>query len=680
MREKSRFWVYGVRLKATALVAFTLGFAPLAHGGQPPANDDFANRSILSGQAVLVSTYNTNATAEVGEPSLGNYSSAHSLWWSWTSPYTGTANFSTYGSDGTLTTAVFVGGALASLSEVGLAPGLSWYDHQPLSSFSQLRRGDSVNVSVQNGQTYQIRVSASESAPSLGRVILGINQPPVIISEAVVKGSVGHPVSYQISATNSPMEYGANDLPPGLAYNSFTGIISGTPVSAGTSDVLVTATNAGGTGKAKVRFQIADFVAPSPVPPEFTSGAATVSGAVGRGLDTWFYFGADVTQVSSDTLPPGLSLTFNSGPPSDAYISGDPTQAGLFQVPIHITNAQGTVDASLTFRIGQTPPLPVMDCSAVAYGQVGTSFSYFFSGINMSDGTYTVGPLPDGLRAVGSTISGIPTGTGTFEVPVSATNAAGTATGTLTIVITPVVAPPPTMTPPVFVNMNAALGSAGQAFSYYATSNALAQYSATGLPAGLTIDPATGLISGSATTSGTYDVIIQATNSFGTTTTPITLVFQTPNTFVYSGPAMENAVVGTFYDHTLSAGNIANVFPGTDSYPTQSLDSADLPPGLTYTSQPPYGGYISGTPTVPGVYRIPFSSTNADRTIHATFTLVVIDKPYQAPVVTSAASAQGAVGTNLDYYASASNLPENFSANDLPPGLSIDVHRRSDGH
>jgi hypothetical protein len=71
---------------------------------------------------------------------------------------------------------------------------------------------------------------------------------PVITSSAAAGGTVGTAFSYQITATNAPTSFGATGLPAGLAVNTQSGLISGTPTSAGTSTVTLSATNSGGTG------------------------------------------------------------------------------------------------------------------------------------------------------------------------------------------------------------------------------------------------------------------------------------------------------------------------------------------------------------------------------------------------------------------------------------------------
>jgi Bacterial Ig domain len=54
-----------------------------------PANDDFADRAILTGSNIVVIASNGGATTEPGEPSHAGTPPNHSLWWSWTAPANG---------------------------------------------------------------------------------------------------------------------------------------------------------------------------------------------------------------------------------------------------------------------------------------------------------------------------------------------------------------------------------------------------------------------------------------------------------------------------------------------------------------------------------------------------------------------------------------------------------------
>lgn len=76
----------------------------------------------------------------------------------------------------------------------------------------------------------------------------GTTAAPTVNSAATATGTVGSAFSYQIAATNSPTSYNATGLPAGLSVNTGTGVISGTPTQAGTSNVTLSAANTGGTG------------------------------------------------------------------------------------------------------------------------------------------------------------------------------------------------------------------------------------------------------------------------------------------------------------------------------------------------------------------------------------------------------------------------------------------------
>ncbi|MEI9935155.1 MAG: carbohydrate-binding domain-containing protein [Ferruginibacter sp.] len=71
----------------------------------------------------------------------------------------------------------------------------------------------------------------------------------------------------------------------------------------------------------------------------------------------------------------------------------------------------------------------------------------------------------------------------------------------------------------------------GSAFTYTTTaSNNPASYSATNLPAGLSINTTTGVISGIAASMGTANVTINATNATGTGTAALSLTFNASTT------------------------------------------------------------------------------------------------------------------------------------------------------
>jgi type VI secretion system secreted protein VgrG len=73
---------------------------------------------------------------------------------------------------------------------------------------------------------------------------------PQITSARAITGVAGSPFSYQIASRTTPTKYYATGLPNGLSVVSATGEIRGVPSAAGTTEVLISAENAGGNGPA----------------------------------------------------------------------------------------------------------------------------------------------------------------------------------------------------------------------------------------------------------------------------------------------------------------------------------------------------------------------------------------------------------------------------------------------
>jgi hypothetical protein len=117
-------------------------------------------------------------------------------------------------------------------------------------------------------------------------------------------------------------------------------------------------------------------------------------------------------------------------------------------------------------------------------------------------------------------------------------------------------------------------------------------YKASGLPAGLSINATTGVISGTATTAGTSSVTVTGTDSTGPTgsATYTWNVGTTSNTVTVTNPGSQTGTVGTAASLQIAA---------TDSASGQTLtySATGLPAGLSISSST---GLISGTPTTAG--------------------------------------------------------------------------------
>lgn len=181
----------------------------------------------------------------------------------------------------------------------------------------------------------------------------------------------------------------------------------------------------------------------------------------------------------------------------------------------------GTQHSLALARLEPGTPLPTFVSPPFALGVRGQPFHYRIQARN-SPTSFAATGLPSGLtlNSVSGVISGTPTAGGNFQVNVSATNASGTSQKTLPITINLAV--------PVVTSAASLVVNAGNGFTHQVTvSNGAATYSASGLPSGLTINPATGVISGTARAQGVFAVTIQATNGEGSGTQTLTLNVKT---------------------------------------------------------------------------------------------------------------------------------------------------------
>jgi uncharacterized delta-60 repeat protein len=117
-----------------------------------------------------------------------------------------------------------------------------------------------------------------------------------------------------------------------------------------------------------------------------------------------------------------------------------------------------------------------------------------------------------------------------------------------------------TLPVPVVNSPAEATGAPGTAFSFVVTATQSPQsFSASGLPPGLSINAATGVISGTPTTSGSYFVTVTATNSAGFSQSTLTILISTAGTSPFSPSS------------TSSANRLLNLSSRADLTGTQNL-------------------------------------------------------------------------------------------------------------
>lgn len=152
--------------------------------------------------------------------------------------------------------------------------------------------------------------------------------------------TVGTAVSLQIQASDSAsgqtLTFSATGLPAGLSISSSTGLISGTPTTAGTSSSTVTATDTtGASGSASFSWKVNSNVNTVTVTNP-GSQTSTVGTAVSLQIHASDSAGGQTLTYSATALPAGLSISGSTG-----LISGTPTTAGTSSSTVTATDTTG---------------------------------------------------------------------------------------------------------------------------------------------------------------------------------------------------------------------------------------------------------------------------------------------------------------------------------------------------
>lgn len=426
-------------------------------------------------------------------------------------------------------------------------------------SFNAVGLPAGLNVNLETGVisgtptnvgTFNVAIAAANPFGRDSRVLaLSVNphpQQPAITSPLTASVNAGVPFYYAITATNWPTAYNATGLPPGLSVNLTTGSISGTPTVPGVFNVTLAAANNYGTDTRTLVLTVG-----LPSAPAITS-PLTASGQVGTFFSYSITANNAPTAFNATGLPLGLSVNQSTG-----TISGTPTVPGTYGVTIAAANYGGRDAKTLTLTVANQPA-PSIYSATTAAAVTGVNFSYTIAATNNPTSFNALG-LPPGLaiNTSNGNISGKPTTPGTYAVSIAAANYGGRDAKTLTITVS--AAPPPVITSTL-----TAAAETGKPFSYTiaATNNPIA-FNALGLPAGLTVNTTTGVISGTPSTVGTFNVELAAANYSATDrkTLVLTIVEGPPlnDSFANAislGSALSGTTLGTNVNATSESGEI----------------------------------------------------------------------------------------------------------------------------
>ena len=257
--------------------------------------------------------------------------------------------------------------------------------------------------------------------------------------ESTSPGTNGMPYSLQLTASvggDKTWTISGGTLPPGLAINATTGLISGTPTASGQFDFQVLAKmNADARSDTKaLGIVVRDQLAVTGTDPFTAARRATGEVSVpfdslltatgGNGTYTW--------SLTSGALPPGLVIT-------NGAISGTPTTAGVYPFTATVTDTEGRV-ANYPARIQIASKLAV----STLLLRPARQGLYYQGKVNTVGGVppriwrIVRGPLPRGIRfdRTAGLLFGIPTRPGRYRVTFEATDALGVkAKKTLSVVV-----------------------------------------------------------------------------------------------------------------------------------------------------------------------------------------------------------------------------------------------------
>ncbi|WP_256788232.1 putative Ig domain-containing protein [Frankia sp. AvcI1] len=289
------------------------------------------------------------------------------------------------------------------------------------------------------GTTYTFRVAAINAAgtgpQSAASSAVTINASPGLALPAPPLGEVGAAYTDQFTVTGgtSPFTWSisSGSLPPGLILNATSGLVSGTPTTAGSYPFTVRVVDAGGQAATQgLTISIASPpTLPFPPPPAGEVGVTysnqlTVSG--GTSPFVW--------SVSAGALPQGVTLGSSTG-----LLSGTPTVAGTASFVVRVVDAFGqTATNSVNLAIAARPTLAFPPPPA---GQVGVAYSNTLAvtgGTGPFAWSVSAGSLPPGLTLNASTgvLSGTPTTAGSTPFTVQVSDAFGvTATQAVTFTV-----------------------------------------------------------------------------------------------------------------------------------------------------------------------------------------------------------------------------------------------------
>jgi len=382
-------------------------------------------------------------------------------------------------------------------------------------------------------------------------------------------------------------------LPPGLTLSGNQ--ITGTPTVAGTYSFTITLTDGASTkATANYTLNVTSVTITTTALKQWTQGVEYSNGVVQKLAGTTTSATQLTWSVVGGNLPQGITLA------ADGTLSGVPTQAGTFSFTVKATDGAGQSSVKV-LSIAINPPPAILNTTLPA-GSIGATYNQT---ISRNGGTAPLawavqsGSLPPGLSldSTAGVISGVPSSSGTSSFTIQATDSTGKSVSqNLSITINSTL---------LVTTSSLPLATIGSAYSQtLAATGGRVPYTwsitSGALPAGLSLNANSGVISGTPTAAGKYDFIVTVSDADAITATSTLSITATTssvlntatitggsgtlasiNNVALSDPLLAIGAKPTNFNPTSALDIVVNSVPSGGTV-TLSLDFATLPPNPVF--------------------------------------------------------------------------------------------------
>ncbi len=412
--------------------------------------------------------------------------------------------------------------------ELGIVPESGWLPTLPTPG--------TAHVTVAPGQT-----AGNENFGVIAEI--APEEPPVVGPTVNLTATAGVPLSYQVVASSPegyPLTYSVDYGPyPDITIDPETGVLTWTPSQVGPVAAfwVRVADDQGGSATEQINITVNGQATP-PVITSTPPAPAIASNPYQYQIEAQGAAAADVLRYTLVSGPTGMNVNVASGLLTWTPPAG---HTSVSQVVVEVTDvSEDAATATQSFMlpavipVAEVPPSITSVAPTTAIVDVPYLYQVVASSANGTALTYSLTSAPSGMSISSTGLidwvpTSVPPAPGTVSLDLVVTDAMG---GTATQPITIHVVESATPVNPTFTSTPTGPALAGYPYQYQVTvsdtSGTADVYALTEAPQGMSINPATGLITWTAAVSevGSFTVTVEVQNGTGgkaTQTYPLTV-------------------------------------------------------------------------------------------------------------------------------------------------------------